>query len=322
MEEKIYILLIFVLISANLVFSKDMCGEGGRPFHVDSLDIENRRVDVRFFNDSTATLELQGETYGKYYVEYRVSQTDLIADTVRISPEEEIVVRNNHVSLKVLYEGRTIYDGVIWPGNFKGIDNPEKYILAPTDKVWFEVSGDVLKVSTGMYMYDTDCGYETEITITPDGDMFFWYMENELLLGFDQYMDLVRSQVPLTELGYRTVIMDFYKEKSSSPEEYALLFYHYLEDKDESASEGVAYKVYEMLTMYPEKIKELDAYLNSLSRDHVGYIKKKIAANLAFEHYARFAGSEKMSVDDFVSTFPYFNEPYYIEIYIQTIGNL
>ena len=39
-----------------------------RPFHVESLDIENRRVDVRFFNDSIATLELYGELYGKYYV--------------------------------------------------------------------------------------------------------------------------------------------------------------------------------------------------------------------------------------------------------------
>ena len=115
--------------------------------------------------------------------------------------------------------------------------------------------------------------------------------------------------------------MDFYNEQSSSREEYALLFYHYLEDKDESASEEIAYKVYEMLTMYPEKIKELDAYLSELSRDHVGYIKKRIAADLAFEHYARFAGSDKMSVDDFVSTFPYFNDPYYIEIYIQTVDN-
>jgi hypothetical protein len=50
-------------------------------------------------------------------------------------------------------------------------------------------------------------------------------------------------------------------------------------------------------------------------------IKKRIAADLAFEHYARFAGSDKMSVDDFVSTFPYFNDPYYIEIYIQTVDN-
>lgn len=293
-----------------------------KPFHVESLDIENRRVDVRFFNDSTATLELYGEIYGKYYVEYDVEQTDIIADTVWLSPEEEVVVRNNYVSLEVHYDGRTIYDGYIWPYSFKGIDNPERYILAPTGKVRFEVSGDVLKVSTGMYMNDTDCGYETEITITPDGDVFFWYIENELLLGFDQYMEHVRTQVPLSELGYRTVIMDFYDEQSSSPEKYALLFYHYLEDKDESASEGIAYKVYEMLTMYPDKIKELDAYLSSLSRDHVGYIKKKIAADLAFEHYARFAGSEKMSADDFVSTFPYFNEPYYIEIYIQTIDNL
>lgn len=292
-----------------------------RPFHVESLDIENRRVDVRFFNDSIATLELYGELYGKYYVEYDVRQTDIIADTVWLSPEEAVLVMNNYVYLEVHYEGRVLYDGVIWPDSFKGIDNPERYILAPTDKVWFEVSGDVLKVSTGMYMNDTDCGYNTEITITPDGDMFFWYIENESLLGFDQCMDQVKTLVPLSELGFRTVIMDFYNEQSSSREEYALLFYHYLEDKDESASEGIAYKVYEMLTMYPEKIKELDAYLSCLSRDHVGYIKKRIAADLAFEHYARFAGSDKMSVDDFVSTFPYFNDPYYIEIYIQTVDN-
>lgn len=72
----------------------------------------------------------------------------------------EILVMNNSIRMEICYKGHTILEKTIWPDSFKGIDAPETYILAPTGKVRFEVENDVLVASTGMYMFDTDCGYD------------------------------------------------------------------------------------------------------------------------------------------------------------------
>ena len=61
--------------------------------------------------------------------------------------------------------------------------SPEIYVLAPTDKVWFETEGDELVANTGMYMNDTDCGYGVEIRIDSTGRTSLSYIVNEENMG-------------------------------------------------------------------------------------------------------------------------------------------
>ena len=75
----------------------------------------------------------------------------------------------------------------------------------------------MLVASTGMYMYDTDCGYQTEMLIDSLGNISLHYLVSEDLMGFQDCFNEIRDTVSLDYLAEHTVLMDFYKEPSSSP---------------------------------------------------------------------------------------------------------
>ena len=223
---------------------------------IESLDFEDRIITTRFSNGKVGSFELQGEKYGDYWVAYYVS--------------------DNYLQIVVSYKGEWILDRTLQSTSFDGVINPDQCILAPTGKVWFEIEGDRLVASTGMYENETDCGYLTEMVIDPEGNMSLHYVSSESLLGFDDLLYDLREEISQEELADYTVHMDFYNEPSSSPEEYAHLFVFCLDNKDAGASETVRCKFTEMLDRYPDKVREMKQYLNSFSSDFKKEIKDSL----------------------------------------------
>lgn len=138
-------------------------------YDIVSLDIVNKTVSVKYLDGSIETLDLKREKYGYYWVEYDVYPNTMVADTLILSPADTIITMNHTIHGKIFYKGKFISEPVITSKSFKGIQNPEIYILAPTNKVWFKTEGDELVANTGMYMNDTDCGYWVEIRIDSTG---------------------------------------------------------------------------------------------------------------------------------------------------------
>lgn len=223
---------------------------------IESLDFEDRIITTRFSNGKVCSFELQGEKYGDYWVAYYVS--------------------DNYLQIVVSYKGEWILDRTLQSTSFDDVINPDQCILAPTGKVWFEIEGDRLVASTGMYENETDCGYLTEMVIDPEGNMSLHYVSSESLLGFDDLLYDLREEISQEELADYTVHMDFYNEPSSSPEEYAHLFVFCLDNKDAGASETVRCKFTEMLDRYPDKVREMKQYLNSFSSDFKKEIKESL----------------------------------------------
>lgn len=223
---------------------------------IESLDFEDRIITTRFSNGKVCSFELQGEKYGDYWVAYYVS--------------------DNYLQIVVSYKGEWILDRTLQSTSFDGVINPDQCILAPTGKVWFEIEGDRLVASTGMYENETDCGYLTEMVIDPEGNMSLHYVSSESLLGFGDLLYDLREEISQEELADYTVHMDFYNEPSSSPEEYAHLFVFCLDNKDAGASEIVRCKFTEMLDRYPDKVREMKKYLNSFSSDFKKEIKESM----------------------------------------------
>ena len=155
----------------------------GKIYEIEHLDIAGRTTEVRLFNGCALTLELKGERHGNYWVVYHVSPNIMVADTLILSPADTMIVMNNSIHGKVYYKGKYIAEPYITSRSFKGIPNPERYILAPTDKVWFKTEGDELVANTGMYVFDTDCGYWVEIRIDSTGRKSLSYIENEENMG-------------------------------------------------------------------------------------------------------------------------------------------
>ena len=235
------------------------------PIH-DGIDLEKIYHDIKAsrpqatsvinavfdaLQNSVITSDLEGETYGNYRVVYDVVPNDMVARTLEVAPGEMITVMNNSIHYRVFYKGRFIAGPCIQSTSFEGIQDPEIYILAPTDKVWFSVEGDKLVASTGMYMHDTDCGYQTEMLIDSLGNISLHYVVSEDLMGFQDCFNEIRDTVSLDYLAEHAVLMDFYKEPSSSPEDYAYLFVYCLDNKDECSAEAVAYGLYEVFAGYP-----------------------------------------------------------------------
>ena len=146
-------------------------------YEIESLDIANRTISVRLLNGSLETLNLKGEKYGNYWVNYNVYPNTMVADTLILSPTDTIITMNNSIHGKVYYKGKFISEPNITSKSFKGIQNPEIYILAPTNTVWFKTEEDELVANTGMYMNDTDCGYWVEIRIDSIGNRSLSYIE-------------------------------------------------------------------------------------------------------------------------------------------------
>lgn len=152
-------------------------------YEIESLDIANKTLSVRLLNGSLETLDLKGEKYGNYWVDYGIYPNWMVADTLILPPADTIITMNNSIHGKVYYKGKFIAEPYITSRSFKGIPDPEIYILAPTDKVWFKTEGDELVANTGMYMNDTDCGYWVEIRIDSTGRTSLSYIVNEENMG-------------------------------------------------------------------------------------------------------------------------------------------
>jgi hypothetical protein len=148
-------------------------------YDIVSLDIVNKTVSVKYLDGSIETLDLKGEQYGDYWVEYDVYPNTMVADTLILSPADTIITMNHTIHGKIFYKGKFISEPVITSKSFKGIQDPEIYILAPTNKVWFKTEGDELVANTGMYMNDTDCGYWVEIRIDSTGQRSLSYISEE-----------------------------------------------------------------------------------------------------------------------------------------------
>lgn len=146
-------------------------------YDIVSLDIVNKTVSVKYLDGSIETLDLKGEKYGDYWVEYDVYPNTMIADTLILSPADTIITMNHTIHGKIFYKGKFISEPVITSKSFKGIQDPEIYILAPTNTVWFKTEEDELVANTGMYMNDTDCGYWVEIRIDSTGNRSLSYIE-------------------------------------------------------------------------------------------------------------------------------------------------
>lgn len=283
---------------------------------IETLDIENRSVSIRFYNGKVADFDLNGERYGDYWVDYSVYPSNIVADEVVLSPGDTVKVMNNYLKLVVSYKGKWICDRIIQSTSFDGTIDSDRCILAPTGKVWFKTESDKLVASTGMYENDSDCGYLTEMIIDPEGNISLYYVANESLLGFDDLVYDLRDKIAQEELIDYTVQMNFYNEASSSPEEYAHLFVFYLDNMDSSALETVDYKFYEMLIRYPGKVREMEQYIESLPADLAKEVKVQLMIGVASEYILRTPDEKKPSVEVFMKAFPYFNDPECVKAYL------
>lgn len=126
---------------------------------IEYLDIANRTIAVRLSDGRVVTYDVHPNKTG---------------------------AMNNAIHCRVYYKGKYIAEPYIQSTSFKGIPDPEKYILAPTDKVWFKTAGDELIAHTGMYMSDTDCGYNNELLMTESIDIIIGtYGEYIHMYSFD-----------------------------------------------------------------------------------------------------------------------------------------
>lgn len=126
---------------------------------IEYLDIANRTIAVRLSDGRVVTYDVRPNKTG---------------------------AMNNAIHCRVYYKGKYIAEPYIQSTSFKGIPDPEKYILAPTDKVWFKTAGDELIAHTGMYMSDTDCGYNNELLMTESIDIIIGtYGEHIHMYSFD-----------------------------------------------------------------------------------------------------------------------------------------
>jgi hypothetical protein len=259
------------------------------------------------------TPEVSGEQHGNYYVEWSLKESKVAADTVRISEDDELIVMNNELNLHVRYKGEAIFHRDISSDDFKGIDRAEQYILAEPRSVHSD--NDILVISTSMTMYDTDCGYDIEILISPDGQMKLRHIDIDSYLTFSDMIEDIRNDYKGESLCDLVFGMDFYKEAESSAQEYAALYAFYLYNTYEYAWEGVGGYIYEMFIRYPAKFDELHMTLTYLPDDQREKILERLTYSLIFECKASAEPSSQPSFEHFASMFPYLDTPQVRKIY-------
>lgn len=256
---------------------------------------------------NNVTIEVNGEQYGNYHVEWSLEESKTVADTVQISDDEETSIMNNDLWLNIRYKGETVYHGAISSKDFKGIESPERYILAKPRSVHSD--NDILVISTSMTMFDTDCGYDVEILVSPDGQMKLRHIETDSFLTFSDMIEDIRNDYEGESLCDLVFGMDFYKEEESSAQEYAALYAFYLYNTYEYAWEGVGGYIYEMFIQYPSKFDELHMTLTYLSDDQKEKILDRLIYSLIFEFKASTDASSQPSFEHFASMFPYLDTP-------------
>ena len=134
--------------------------------------------------------------------------------------------------------------------------------------------------------------------------------ENE---RFVKLMDSIRHNVSDSTLVEYVVSMDFYKEPTSSSEEYAYYFCYCVDHKLEEYDEGISWNLYKVFTEYPQKFQELGKYLVYLLPEQEVMVKEHLCYSVAYDwiynrtDYPRF--------EDFLEAYPFFNEPRLIDLY-------
>ena len=258
--------------------SRVYAGEVERVVWTEYLDLERRKIGIRYFNGRLAELDLHGERYGDYYVDYRIEQTDVIADTVRISDTEEVVVMNNLVGLRVYRKGRVICDTLFWPDSFKEIEDPELHRMI-IDKLWFKEENGILVVDAVKTFFDTDEGYHLEFLIGPEGFMKMMYIDIGRVLVFSDDIEDVCRYFTDEQLRDSVLTMNFYEEEYSRTEEYAMLFAFLLMSDDESARREVACGIHDVFARYPGKFDELHMHLRQLSDEMRHDVEKELTGH-------------------------------------------
>lgn len=128
---------------------------------------------------------------------------------------------------------------------------------------------------------------------------------------FIALMDSVKTHVSDSLIVDYVLLMDFYKEASSSAEEYAYLFRYCLEHHLEECDEAITMNLYEMFKSYPEKFQELDKYLNIIPKDLKERIKFDLMGCVAFALYVTDPDANTYpQFETLITLFPYFNESY------------
>lgn len=277
------------------------------------LDLDNRKIGIRLFNDKVVARDLLGEKHGNYYLEWNLEESNIIADTVEISANEELIVMNNELYLIVAYKGDKRWWKHISSEDFKEIECPQQYILSKPRSVYTD--NDILVIETSMTMFDTDCGYDIEIHISPDGQTKLLHINTDPFLAFSDMIEDIRNDYPGENLCDLVLRMDFYNEAESSAQEYAALYAFCLYNTYEYAWEGFELLLYDMFVKYPEKFDDLHMNLKYLPDNQRQKILKRIMDMLTFEYELRAETSSPPSFRQFVSMFPYFDKPEFEKIY-------
>lgn len=140
--------------------------------------------------------------------------------------------------------------------------------------------------------------------------------ENE---RFVKLMDSIKHNVSDSTLVEYVVSMDFYKEPTSSSEEYAYYFCYCVDHNLEEYDEGISWNLYKVFTEYPQKFQELGKYLVYLLPEQEVMVKEHLCYAVAYDwiynrtDYPRF--------EDFLEAYPFFNEPRLIDLYKRIYQN-
>lgn len=136
---------------------------------------------------------------------------------------------------------------------------------------------------------------------------------------FVELFDSIRHNVPDSTLVEYVVSMDFYKEPTSSPKEYAYYFCYCIQHKLEAYDEGINLSIYEVFTHYPQKFQELSMYLDSLLPDQEVIVKTHLCSSIAYDWI--YNRSDKPRFEDFIEAYPFFKDQIMSDSYRHVYDN-
>lgn len=168
--------LLFICFMSTCILS---CRGKGNPSSYaspleDTLDVVSNSIskDCPILSDTIFYAE---KSIDNYSVKYSLQTNDIIADTIYVSDTDFVIFYNRSLFLTIHYNGKLIVDNYeVNSISFSGIENPERFQLAPMGGVNIESVNDTLRVSTGMFVVDTDWGYFVRIKVSKTGDIFLY----------------------------------------------------------------------------------------------------------------------------------------------------
>lgn len=131
--------------------------------------------------------------------------------------------------------------------------------------------------------------------------------------SFVKIMDSIKDNVSDSTLVEYIVSMDFYKEPTSSPEEYAYFFCYCIYNHSEEYAEDISWNLYKIFTEYPQKFQELGKYLDYLLPEQEVMVKEHLCYSVAYDWI--YNRTDYPKFEDFLEAYPFFNEPRLIDLY-------